>query len=217
MKKYNLFKVLAITVFVCWLLTLFIPGSYVDYSGVVLKENIEGVGIFGMLSNLNISISYFNGIAVFLVAVACFYAVLNKTEGYQNFVSSASKKLEGKQSLLVILTTIIFGILSIFISDFLALIVFVPFIYKLMESLEIDKKTMLASTLVAALIGSMCGIYDSTLFNLFSLKLNTLLLMRLILFVLSISVLLALITPKNVVKSNGVEKKKTSPRKKVKK
>ena len=32
MKKYNLFKVLAITVCVAWLLTLFIPGSYADYN-----------------------------------------------------------------------------------------------------------------------------------------------------------------------------------------
>ena len=35
MKKYNLLKVLAITIFVAWLLTLIIPGSYVDYTGAV--------------------------------------------------------------------------------------------------------------------------------------------------------------------------------------
>ena len=200
MKKYNLFKVLAITVFIAWLLTLFIPGSYVDYTAGITKGDIAGVGIFGILSNLNISISYFNGIAVFLIAVACFYAVLNKTEGYKGFVSSVANKFEEKQRLLVILTTIVFGILSIFISDILALIVFVPFIYKVMDKLEIDKKVTLASTLVSALIGSMCSIYNGSLFSLFSLKINTLLLVKVIVFILAISILLALITPKKITK-----------------
>ena len=58
MKKYNLFKVLAITVFVAWLLTLLIPGSYVDYTGSVTSTGVAGVGIWGLLSNLSISISY---------------------------------------------------------------------------------------------------------------------------------------------------------------
>ena len=44
-----------------------------------------------------------------------------------------------------------------------------------MNNLEIDKKVVLASTLVAALIGSMCSVYNSSLFSLFSLKINTLL------------------------------------------
>lgn len=215
MKKYNLFKVLAITVFIAWLLTLFIPGSYVDYTAGITKSDIAGVGIFGILSNLNISISYFNGIAVFLIAVACFYAVLDKTEGYQGFVSSVANKFEEKQSLLVILTTIIFGILSIFISDVLALIVFVPFIYKVMDKLEIDKKVALASTLVAGLIGSMCSIYNSSLFSLFSLKINTLLLVKVIVLVLSISVLLALITPKKITKKKSV--KETRKKESIKK
>lgn len=209
MKKYNLFKVLVITVVIAWLLTLIIPGSYVDYSGGITKSAISGVGIFGLLSNLNISISYFNGIAIFLIAVACFYAVLNKTESYEKFIKGVTKKFEGKQSLLVILTTIIYGVLSIFLNDFLLLILFVPFIYKVMEKLEIDKKIALASTLVSALIGSMCSIYNSTLFSVFSLKINTLLLVKVILFVLSISVLLAIITPRKVAKKKVSKKEET--------
>lgn len=209
MKKYNLFKVLVITVVIAWLLTLIIPGSYVDYSGGITKSAISGAGIFGLLSNLNISISYFNGIAIFLIAVACFYAVLNKTESYEKFIKAITKKFEGKQSLLVILTTIIYGVLSIFLNDFLLLILFVPFIYKVMEKLEIDKKIALASTLVSALIGSMCSIYNSTLFSVFSLKINTLLLVKVILFVLSISVLLAIITPRKVAKKKASKKEET--------
>lgn len=204
MKKYNLFKVLAITVFVCWLLTLFIPGSYVDYNGTVTPNGIAGVGIWGILSNLSISISYFNGIAVFLIALACFYAVLNKVDVYNAFVSKTALLFKERKGLLVSITALFFGVISLFVSDYLILLVFVPFIYKVMKELEIDKKIILSSTLVAGLIGSMCAIYNNTLFAALGLELNTLLLVKALLFVVSISVLIVLIAPKNKVKKTSL-------------
>lgn len=212
MKKYNLLKVLAIMVFITWILTLVIPGSYVDYSGKVTTNTIAGPGVWGLLTNLNISISYFNNIAVFLIAVACFYAVLDKISLYNDFVSNVSKVFKGKERTFVIIVTLVFGILSLFINEFLVLIAFVPFIYKVMKELSIDKKVILASTLVAALIGSMCSIYNSTLFSAFSLKINTLLLVKIIIFVVSISILTILIAPKNSSK----KQKKASKEKETK-
>lgn len=209
MKKYNLFKVLAITIFVAWLLTLFIPGSYVDYTGKVTTTGITGVGIWGLLSNLSISISYFNGIAVFLIALVCFYAVLNKVDVYNSFVSKTTSLFKGKEKTLVIITTLVFGVLALLVNNFIILLVFAPFVYEVMKKLEIDKKIILSSTLVAALIGSMCGIYNSTLFTAFGLDLNTLLLVKLILFVISMAVLMILTAPKKEVKK-AVVKKTTS-------
>lgn len=196
MKKYNLLKVLAITVFVTWLLTLVIPGGYVDYSGSVTIDKIASVGIWGMFSNLGISISYFNGIAVLLIAVAAFYAVLNKVETYNKFAEKVASIFENKKKLLFVITTLVFGIISMFVSDFMLLIVFVPFIYNVMMKLSIDKKSFLSSTLVAGLIGSMCGIYNGDLFTLLSIKVNTLLLVKIIVFVLSIAALIFFTAPK---------------------
>ena len=212
MKKYNLFKVLAITVFVVWLLTLFIPGSYVDYTGAIASNGVAGVGIWGLLSNLTISISYFNNIAVFLIAVACFYAVLNKVDAYKKFVSKTASLFNGKEKLLVAITTIVFGVISIFVNDFMILLVFAPFVYEVMKTLQVDKKVFLSSTLVASLIGSMCGIYNNTLFTAFDLKVNTLLLVKLVLFVISIAILLVLTAPKT--KDKQKEKKIESKSKK---
>lgn len=238
MKKYNLLKVLAITVFVTWLLTLVIPGGYVDYSGAVTIDKIASVGIWGMFSNLGISISYFNGIAVLLISIACFYAVLSKVEVYNNFTSKVASKFENKKKILWIITTLVFGILSLFVSDYILLIVFVPFIYNVMMKLSIDKKAFLSSTLVAGLIGSMCGIYSGDLFTLLSIEINTLLLVKVIVFVLSMVALIFFAAPKTVkaekkevvketkeakkeVKSTKTtkvkSKAKTTPRKKVNK
>ena len=216
MKKYNLLKVLAIVVFISWILTLIIPGSYVDYSGNVTTNTIAGLGVWGLLTNLSISISYFNSIAVFLIAVACFYAILNKINLYNEFVSNVSKVFKGKERMLVVITTLVFAILSLFVNDFLILIAFVPFVYRAMKELSIDKKVILASTLVAALIGSMCSIYNSTLFTAFSLKINTLLLVKIIIFVVSISVLTILIAPKSSSKNQKIVSKEKETKEELK-
>ena len=217
MKKYNLFKVIGITVIIAWLLTLFIPGSYLDYSGNITSGGISGVGIWTLISNSSISISYFNSIVIFLVSVAAFYAILTKLDVYNNFVNKVALTFENKKGLLITLTAVVFGLLSLFVDNSLILIVFVPFIYQVMSKLEIDKKIILSSTIIAGLLGSMSKIYNTYLFSAFSLKLNTLLLVKVILFVLSISALILFIKPKKeiIVDSKKVSKKTTSKDKKV--
>lgn len=223
MKKYNLLKVIAITIVVVWILTLFVPGSYVDYSGKVVKDAISAKGVWGLLSDTSISISYFNGIAVFLIAVACFYGILNKTESYNNFINKAVNLFSGKERLLVSISIIIFGIMAVLVSDFLVLIVFMPLVYKIMKRLEIDNKVVLASTALPCIIGAMFGIYNKTLFDMFALKLNTLLLIKVIMLVISLFVLIMFVAPKNKNKKlineikaeKKVDSKKKAPRKKV--
>ena len=206
MKKYNLIKVIAITVLVGWILTLIIPGSSFDYSGNISTTSIQASGLWGLFSNLGISISYFNGIAIFIIAVACFYSVLGKLEVYNNFVSKVADKFSAKT--FVIISTLFFGIVSLFVSDFTALIVFIPFFYSVMKKIGVDNKVILSSTIVSGIIGSMCGIYNSGLFKLLNLDINTLLLVKVIVFVISMLVLLIFTAPKNnskvsLVKTEG--------------
>jgi len=211
MKKYNLFKVLAITVTVAWLLTLFIPGSYADYSGNITTNSIAGVGIWSLLSNLSISISYFNGIAVFLIAVACFYAVMTKIEVYNNFVKKVASIFKDKERLLVSITIIVFGLLACLVSDWMILIVFIPFIYMVMKDLGIDKKVILSSTIISSIIGAMCGIYNSTLFGTLNLEVNTLLLVKAILLVICLAVLIFFTAPRKTKQLTKEIKKENKP------
>ena len=215
MKKYNLLKVLAITIIVAWLLTLFIPGSYADYSGNVVTGDIAAVGVWSLLSNLSISISYFNGIAVFLIAVACFYAIMSKIEVYNKFVKKTASIFEKKKGLLIAISIIVFGVLACLVSDAIILIAFVPFVYQVMKELDIDKKVILSSTIVATLIGAMCGIYNGTLFSLLSLEVNTLLLVKVILLVICLAILIFFTAPKKVKKEKNVAKNETKASAKV--
>ena len=214
MKKYNLFKVLAITIIVCFILTLFVPASYVDYSGKIVTDKVTSVGIVGILSNIGISIQYFNGIAVLLVATACLYGVLSRVEVYNKFVTKTASMFKNKEGRLVCITSCIFAVLACVVSDPLILIVFIPYFYQVQKELNVDKKVILSSTVIASLIGGMCGIYNSALFNLLKIEVNTLLLVKVIILILSLVVLNFFIAPRNVKK---VTNKKTTKKEEAKK
>ncbi len=216
MKKYNLLKVLGITIFVTWVLTLIIPGSSIDYSGNIVSGSISGIGIWSLFSNLNISISYFNAIAIFVIAIAIFYSILVKIEIYNNFVEKTSKLFENKNKLLVTLSIVFFGLFGMLMKDATILLVFMPFMYQVMKKIGLDKKVILSSTIVASIVGSMCGIYNDILFNMFSLKLNTLLLVKVILLVVSLAALSILVTPKKEEKEVKKSTKKTISKKETK-
>lgn len=196
MKRNNLFKVLAITLLITFLISLVVPGSYVDYYGNVTSSGIAGLGLFGLFSNFSISIAYFNSVAVYVIAIVCLYTVLNKVESYNSFVDSVASLFKNRKGLLICLTAIIFAILSMVVSDFMILLVFVPFIYKVMNKMEIDNKTILASTIIALIIGNMCNIYNSSLFSTFSINVSTLLLVKIIVLIVSLFALLIIIAPK---------------------
>lgn len=219
MKRYNLLKVLFISIVIATVLASVIPGSYVDYSGNVTESAVNGVGLFGMFSNVNITLTYFSNIALLLVAIAIFYSVLKEVPAYNNFALNTSKKFENKKGLLVILTSVIFGILALVSNNYLLLLVFVPFVIDVMEKLELDKKVILSSTIVAGIIGSMCSIYNNTLFSYFELKITTLLIVKLVVFVLSLFVLIIFIAPKNnkkIKKESKAKEEKKLNKKEVK-
>ena len=87
---------------------------------------------------------------------------------------------------------------------------FMPFVYQVMKKLEIDKNVILSSTIVATLVGAMCGIYDNTLFSLFNLELNTLLLVKIVVLVLSLAALIFFTAPKKEEKPIKKETKKAT-------
>lgn len=208
MKKYNLLKVIGITIIVAMLLTFFIPGSSADYSGKIVENGTNAVGVWALLSNMNIALSYFSTTAVYIVAIAIFYSVLSKLDSYNSFVEKSANAFKGKENTLVTISIIVFGILAALVSNVMVLLVFVPYMYNVMTKLSIDKKAILASTIIASLVGAMCAIYNETLFSIFSLKVNTLLLVKIILLVISLFVLVMFIAPKKVLVTSTKEEKK---------
>ena len=134
---------------------------------------------------------------------------MSKIEVYNKFVKKVASIFEKTKGLLVTISIIVFGVLACVVSDAIILIMFVPFVYQVMKALEIDKKVILSSTIIASLVGAMCGIYNGTLFSLLSLEVNTLLLVKVILLVICLAILIFFTAPKNVKKEKNVVKNET--------
>lgn len=219
MKKYNLLKVILITICVAWLLTAIIPGSAIDnYQNKIVANDIASNGIWNIFYSMNISIQVFAEIAVLLVATACLYSVLNTFDAYNRFVDKTVSIFKARKRFLITLSIIVFALLAVFTNDYLVLIIFMPFVFRVMKELNIDSKVILSSTAVATLIGGMCGIYNENLFSMYSLKINSLILFKAILLVLSVAALIFLTAPKNTKEEKVVNKKeeKKEPAKSVK-
>lgn len=217
MKKHSLLKVLLITVFVACILTLVIPGTSVDYTGNVTTNGISGVGLYTLLSNLGLTISNFFGIGLLILAIALFYSVLEKVEVYNEFVNKVSAM---NTKALVIIPTILFAILAAVVSDFYVLLVFVPFVYKVLSKKEVEKTVILSSTIVPGIIGAMCNIYDSNIISAFNLKFNTLLIAKIVLLVISLVALVlfnVLTSKKSNVSAPVKKEEKEEVKKEVKK
>ena len=215
MKKHSLLKVLLITVFVACILTLVIPGTSVGYTGEVTTSGISGVGLYTLLSNLGLTISNFFGIGLLILAIAIFYSVLEKLDVYNDFVNKVSVM---KNNTLIIVSTVLFAILAAVVSDYFVLLVFIPFVYKVLSKKSIDKAVILSSTIVPCIIGAMCNIYDSSIISAFSLEFTTLLIAKIVLLVVSLValVLFNILTSRKIIVSAPSKKEEKIEVKEIK-
>lgn len=197
MKKHSLFKFMAIITLVVLVLTYFIPArggevSYLSF-GDVVTNNIQAY-------------YYFFDTAVFMLVVGAFYGVLNKTGAYKKLLDNIVKKVKPVSKPFIIITIIVFALLSALTGMTMPLIVFIPFVISIILLLGYDKLVAISSTVVASIIGFIGGLfvtfrdpnnyygYSSTTFEKFvGIDSFTNLIPQLILLVLGVALLIVFI------------------------
>lgn len=150
MKKHSLFKFMAILLLVVLVLTYFVEArageiSYLPFGDIV--------------TNYIQSYYYFFDTAVFVLLVGAFYGVLNKTGVYKKLLDTIVKKVKPKSKIFIIVTTIIFAVISAATGMTLPLIVFIPFVISIILLLGYDKLVAISSTVVSALVGFVGGVF----------------------------------------------------------
>lgn len=211
MKKNNLLKVIAITLLVFFVLTWIIPTGYYNGSEYV-KESISALGLGDVFiysfHSVYLSIAIICMVVVLLIGGL--YGVLNRTGAYQSLVQSIVKKFNGKEKVFLIISILLFGILSSLTSLIYPLFILVPLFIAVICLLGFNKMTAFLSTFGAILVGRIGTTYGFNLDgynyinNFFGLGVNSNILFRVILFILSIGVLIAF-----VLLTSNIEKKKS--------
>lgn len=151
-KKYGLLKGTLIFIIVAFLLTWIIPTGSYSSSGYVTSGMLRA-GIY------DIGDLFYNAFAVatykiiVLMAIAAFYGVATKTQGYERIVTGIAKKLKKHSKIAVVVISVVLAGLTSILTQTFALLIFVPFIISILNRMGLDKMTILATTFGSILIG----------------------------------------------------------------
>lgn len=149
-KKYGLFSVLLVILLIVVVATYFIDGR---------DGSVSYLAIGDVFLNYVQSIYYFFDTIIFILVVGGLYGALNKSSSYKKLVTSIATKMEGKEKLFVVVSTIVFALLSSLTGLNVILLIFIPFVVSIILLLGFDKLVALSSTVVAVLVGFIGGIF----------------------------------------------------------
>lgn len=195
MKKNSLIKAIVGIFLVYVVLSWIIPAG--AFSGSELSaDGTAPVGLIDLIRYpiITFTSSIFALSALVVLLVGGFYAVLNKTGVYGKLVEVLKKKFKGKEFNFVIISVVVFAVLSSLTGLTLPLFVLVPFVIAVIMSLGYKKLTAFMSTIGAILVGNMASTYgfnvNGYLKYFLNLGMNKTILYRIIFLVLSVGILI---------------------------
>ena len=150
-KKFGFVTPLLIVLLLVVILSYFVEG----------RSGISYVALGDLVINYVQSFYYFFDTILFIFAVGGLYGALNKVSGCKKLLNKIASKVEGKKDLFVIITTIIFVLLTAVGGFNLLAFLFIPFVISIILLLGYDKFVALSSTVVATCVGVIGGIFLS--------------------------------------------------------
>lgn len=218
MKKYGLLKVLGISFLVVVALTWIIPtGTYSD--GTFTGGDTLPLGLFDLIRTPLSAFANLIQYAIVFLLIGGLYGVINESGVYAHLVERIVEKFKNKEKNFLIITMLIFTILSSLTGLSFVLMILVPFFVTLLLSMHYNKKTALMATIgsiLVGLIGSTYGFSINGYINYyFSLEIHNEIITKVI-FLALITFLAILFTLKAAKPVEKVESKKDSKKEEVK-
>lgn len=160
MKKRTLLKTIMIFIFAYAVLTWFIPTGYFSQTAYV-KGDISPVGLFDLIRYpiVTMTTSLFLTTVGVILLIGVLYCVLNKTGVYQNFVTKVAKKYKDNKLFFLVVTSLVFVVLSSLTGLDLALLVLVPFFATVLFLLGYNRITTMLATVGSILVGNIASTY----------------------------------------------------------
>lgn len=209
--KRNLLKVIGISFLIFVVLSWLIPvGTY--SSGKLTTSSIDPVGLIDLFNAPVQSFITFVLYGVVFATIGGFYGVMEKTGALEKVTDKMRKSFNGKERGFLILTVILFTVLSSLTGLVIPLFVLVPLFATVLFAMNYDKVTVLASTVGGLLLGSVASTYGFNITgytkNILSLDMNNQIVAKLILLVILTAglILAILMASKKTPKKNKEEK-----------
>src|ERR1035437_8231856 len=104
MKNKNLWLTVIIAVGVVFLLTWIIPATTYNDSGALVLGSISPVGIWDFFYYLSMQFAWFYPNVIFLIFMAIFYGVINKTGALRSLVELITTKFKKREKLFLMIS-----------------------------------------------------------------------------------------------------------------
>ncbi len=205
-KEHVLVKSIISTTLIAILLTWLLP--YGAFSGNVYAEYGMGrIGLNDIPTVIYYAVYFALDKLMYLFVLGGFYGVLSLTKGYQKLVTSIAKKLESNKMTVVIVSMVIFALLTTLLTNSLAVLFFVPFIISIMSKMKVDKLSSFIATFGGILVGLMAAPWGTEGLTWFNYYVGTTITngFKLRLIITAISLLLFIVFV--VIRSKKLDKK----------
>ena len=125
------------------------------------RSGISYVAIGDLLIDYFQSYYYFFETILFIFVVGGMYGALNKIPAYKKLLTVTAEKVKERKKLFIIISTIVFVLLTSIGGFNLLALIFIPFVISVILLLGYDKFVALSSTVVATFVGIIGGLFFS--------------------------------------------------------
>ena len=219
--KTKLLKVIGISFLIYVVLSWIIPvGTYSN--GELTTDGIDPVGLIDLFNAPIQAFITFILYGVVFATIGGLYGVMERTGALEKVTNRIGHAFEGKERVFLVITTILFTLLSSITGLILPLFVLVPLFAAVLFVMNFDKVTVLASTVGSLLVGSVASTYGFNITgytaNLLALDMSNQIVAKVILLVILTIVLCATVvmTSKRAMKKELKEAKVIKNEKEVK-
>ena len=194
--KKKLLKVIGISFLIFVVLSWIIPvGTY--SSGELTTNGIDPVGLIDLFNTPIQAFTTFVLYGIVFAVIGGLYGVMERTGALEKVTGKMTKAFTGKERGFVILTVILFTVLSSVTGLIIPLFALVPLFAAVLFAMNYDKITVLASTVGSLLVGSIASTYGFNITgytkNLLGLEMSNQIVAKVILLVILVVALIFVI------------------------
>ena len=185
--KRNLLKAIGISFLIFAVLSWLIPvGTYSN--GQLSTKGIDPVGLIDLFNAPVQSFITFVLYGVVFATIGGFYGVMEKTGALEKVTEKMKASFNGHEKGFLILTVVLFTVLSSLTGLVIPLFVLVPLFAAVLFAMNYDKVTVVASTVGSLLVGSIASTYGFNITgytkNILSLSMNNQIVAKIILLII---------------------------------
>ncbi len=185
-ENHRLAKMLLLLVLVAVGFTWIFSYGYFN-AGEYMNYGMNQQGLTDLPNFIYYAFNFAGDKIVFLLSLGAFYAVLARSEGYKKLVTSIASTMEGKEIIFSLIISLLLMVITSFLSQTLAVLIFVPFLVSILLNMKLDKITAFAVTFGSILVGCLGAVYGGEAlywFNYYTeTSVKTAIIYRLIVFV----------------------------------